>query len=301
MNHQKVYEDIICNARSLNRKKLKKTDLNYVYYDNHHIIPECIGGLDIKENKVLLTGREHYVCHKLLTYIYKGNRGLACAFWRMTWDKQGNKNLSSRDYAYARELKANIPMSIESRNKLSKAKKGKKTGKPAWNTGKKGVSKETSKKISESHKGKKFSDEVNKSKGRKGRKATEETKRNMHHSHKKFSEQSRKNMSESAKNRPICSEETRKKLSESHKGIKKSKETIEKLKSAAKNRKIHPMSGKHHSKETIEKMKLAAKNRPPCSAETRKNISESKKGKKASVETIEKLKLAAKNRKSKKE
>ncbi len=38
--YTKSYYKIIENAISQNRKKLKKTDINYVYYENHHIIPK---------------------------------------------------------------------------------------------------------------------------------------------------------------------------------------------------------------------------------------------------------------------
>jgi hypothetical protein len=109
MNHQKIYDDIIENAKSKNRKKLRKNNPNYVYYEKHHIIPKCLNGNDEKHNLILLTGREHYICHKLLTYIYKDNRSIACAFFRMTFDKKGNRKISSRDYAYAKELYHNIP------------------------------------------------------------------------------------------------------------------------------------------------------------------------------------------------
>ena len=36
-----------------------------------HIIPKSIGGSNKKDNLVLLTPREHYICHKLLIKIYK--------------------------------------------------------------------------------------------------------------------------------------------------------------------------------------------------------------------------------------
>jgi hypothetical protein len=105
MNHQRIYDAIIEKARSENRKKLKKTDINYIYYENHHIIPRCLNGNEEKNNKVLLTAKEHFVCHKLLTYIYKGNRKIACAYHYMTFNKKYNKIYkSARDYSYAKEI-----------------------------------------------------------------------------------------------------------------------------------------------------------------------------------------------------
>jgi hypothetical protein len=61
MNYQKIYESIIQKAKFENRIKLRKNHPNYIYYENHHILPKCLGGSDEKENLVLLTAREHYV------------------------------------------------------------------------------------------------------------------------------------------------------------------------------------------------------------------------------------------------
>ena len=41
----------------------------------------------------------------------------------MTFDKRGNPNISSRDYAYARKLLSIIPVSEETRKKLSESVK----------------------------------------------------------------------------------------------------------------------------------------------------------------------------------
>lgn len=122
MDHLRYYNLIIEKVKIENRKKYVKSDRRYVYYEKHHILPKCLGGTNDKENLVLLTAREHYICHKLLTYIYKGNRKIANAFCRMTWDKNGNRNISSKDYAYARELKSSIPMSEETKKKMRKPK-----------------------------------------------------------------------------------------------------------------------------------------------------------------------------------
>lgn len=42
------------------------------YTEKHHIIPRSMGGKDTKENLVVLTAREHYIAHLLLTKICKG-------------------------------------------------------------------------------------------------------------------------------------------------------------------------------------------------------------------------------------
>ena len=134
MNYQKLYDNIIEKARSEDRKK---DGLNY--YENHHIVPICLGGKDNNDNKVLLTFREHYVCHKILTCIYPNDRKLACAFHRMTYGNTGkNYNRSNRDYSYARELIINTPISEETRKKISLKSAGKNNpqyGKPGFALG----------------------------------------------------------------------------------------------------------------------------------------------------------------------
>lgn len=66
MNYAKIYNQIIKNAKSKNR--LKNTG---IYYETHHIIPKSLGGSNKKENLVLLTAREHFICHALLVKIHK--------------------------------------------------------------------------------------------------------------------------------------------------------------------------------------------------------------------------------------
>jgi hypothetical protein len=120
MNHRKIYDNIILKAKSENRQRHQGT-----YYENHHINPKCLGGNNDKENLVLLTAREHYICHKLLTYIYNGNPELVYAFFRMTFNKNVKHHLTSRDYMYAKELRSITPMSKEQKEKLSESHKGK--------------------------------------------------------------------------------------------------------------------------------------------------------------------------------
>ena len=57
------------------RKKSKKD-----YFEAHHIIPHSLGGTKAKENIVLLTAREHFICHILLTKMTFGKNRM-----RMTY------------------------------------------------------------------------------------------------------------------------------------------------------------------------------------------------------------------------
>lgn len=62
-----VYFKIIDRARSEERLKGQG-----VYYERHHILPRSAGGLDTKANLVLLTAKEHFICHLLLTKMFEG-------------------------------------------------------------------------------------------------------------------------------------------------------------------------------------------------------------------------------------
>jgi len=109
MDHLKIYNEIIDNAKSENRKKLKRENILYQYFEKHHIVPRCLNGSDDKDNLILLTAKEHYLCHRLLIHMYPTNLGVKYAFYRMTFDKKGKHFISSLDYAYARELYHSIP------------------------------------------------------------------------------------------------------------------------------------------------------------------------------------------------
>lgn len=63
MNYQKIYNNIIQN-RLLN-------PITNEYTECHHILPKSLGGSDDKNNLVNLSAREHFICHLLLTKIYK--------------------------------------------------------------------------------------------------------------------------------------------------------------------------------------------------------------------------------------
>lgn len=61
MNYQLIYNQLIERA---------KTRVLTCYKEKHHITPKCMGGLDVPENLVFLTGREHFLAHWLLCRIY---------------------------------------------------------------------------------------------------------------------------------------------------------------------------------------------------------------------------------------
>jgi hypothetical protein len=55
------YYGIIQNAKSQQRVKATTQ-----YYEKHHILPQSLGGDNKKDNLVLLSAREHFICHYLL-------------------------------------------------------------------------------------------------------------------------------------------------------------------------------------------------------------------------------------------
>lgn len=74
MDYQKHYDKLIDRAR---------TRSLVGYSERHHIIPICMGGPDISENKVRLTPEEHYTAHLLLVRIHPQNEKLVYAAHRM--------------------------------------------------------------------------------------------------------------------------------------------------------------------------------------------------------------------------
>lgn len=59
--YTRTYYRIIEKAQSKNRKRGDD------YFESHHILPKSMGGSDDVVNRVLLTAREHFLCHWLLT------------------------------------------------------------------------------------------------------------------------------------------------------------------------------------------------------------------------------------------
>jgi hypothetical protein len=203
MDYQKIYNQIIDKAKRENRQKS-----NVVYYEQHHIVPKCIGGLEDKENLILLTAREHFIVHKLLCEIYPDNNKLFFAYRMMAIMKSIDH---TRDYKISSHEFERIR--LQSNNRLQQIiSENPNWGK--WNIGKvrsnefkqhlsninKGTraSLETRKKNSDAHRG-----ELN------------------HFFGKTHTDETKKKISNSKKGKPgnrigsVLSLETRKKISES--------------------------------------------------------------------------------------
>lgn len=145
-----------------------------IYFEEHHIIPKCLGGTNDSENLVKLFPEEHYVAHQLLVKIHPKEYKLLYALIIMTGEKEfvsrNNKayawikkrlSESKKGKQYSEESKLKMsesakkrkPMSKETRQKMSASRLGKKKGpmseeqkekiritkannpRPAWNKG----------------------------------------------------------------------------------------------------------------------------------------------------------------------
>lgn len=137
MNYQRIYNQIIDRAQKEGRKKGQGA-----YYEAHHIIPKCLGGNNSKNNIILLTAREHFICHKLLVEIHPNDYRIVFAFWCMCGMRnkltEGKRYVpSTREYEQTRllmsQLTVGIPKSEEHIKKMSESRKGK----SSWAKGKK--------------------------------------------------------------------------------------------------------------------------------------------------------------------
>jgi hypothetical protein len=147
--YTKIYFQIITKAQSETRFKSKEN-----YFERHHIIPKSFGGSNKKNNLVLLTAKEHFICHLLLPFMCEDHNiyKMRTAFYRMC-GKQPNtvKRYTSKSYHILKTkinrlcIKENHPtygkkLSIEHKEKIKFTKLNNGTwaqsGENHWNYGK---------------------------------------------------------------------------------------------------------------------------------------------------------------------
>lgn len=226
--YHKIYFQIIEKAKSKQR-----TYNDEVYYEKHHIYPKSIFGKN--KDTVILTAKEHFVCHWLLTKFTEGEdkRKMLFALRGMSTTIYGRGIRSSLEYNKARQA-------------FSEAASG---YTPKWKK-----PKDRGKKISNSKKGQSF---------------TEEHKQALAKSHfgKKQSESQINKKSESLKKAwaegrhsgmvgKTTSELQKKVASETFKGKNLSEEHKQKI-AIANTGKIGTNTGKKFSEETKKKMSEA--------------------------------------------
>lgn len=93
------YYGIINRAKCQSRIKSKET-----YFEAHHIIPECLGGVET----VLLTAKEHFICHWLLTKMFDDHRKYKMfkAFSKMYIGHKNSRYKPSFAYELAKKMNA---------------------------------------------------------------------------------------------------------------------------------------------------------------------------------------------------
>ena len=92
------------------------------YAEKHHIIPKSLGGDNSKSNLVLLTAKEHYICHLLLPKMLTGDnmRKMSYAIWLMINVNRGCQlryKVTSRMYKSIKEKNSKL-LSIANKGKL---------------------------------------------------------------------------------------------------------------------------------------------------------------------------------------
>lgn len=98
------------------------------YVEKHHMFPKCLcetneEKLD-KENLVVLSAKEHFIAHKLLSEMFEGNlkRKMLYALSALSFRKDGVRILDEDDYAVTKEAsrlaKKGIPLSEEHKQKI---------------------------------------------------------------------------------------------------------------------------------------------------------------------------------------
>lgn len=127
------------------------------YVERHHILPKSLGGSNESKNIAVLTAREHYICHWLLTKMVKDKDALhkmSCAFFYTCFgtNKQ-DKKYSAKEYERSRTI-----MAKEKLGRRNSPEAHRKTYEKGflikWNG-----SEEQKQHLSKLYKGRKFSDE----------------------------------------------------------------------------------------------------------------------------------------------
>jgi hypothetical protein len=113
MNYLKIYNQICERAKIQLEERIYNRKNKLEYYESHHITPKCMGGDGTTQqwrhnNIVILTAKEHYLCHLLLHYMYPDNKKLIFALHKMLFSKCSNNKkemfYSSRVYDYFRKV-----------------------------------------------------------------------------------------------------------------------------------------------------------------------------------------------------
>lgn len=200
---------IISRAVSENRIHHSRLNVN-CYFEKHHIIPRSLGGKNTKDNLVLLTGKEHYIVHHLLSKftIGQSHAKMLNAFIMMAF------SISSNQLRY-------VPKSFESARRACALKNSlifsRKPKTPEWKA-----------LMSEKAQGRKMNDEFKKQCSVRNKKMWED---GVFANRAPHSEKTRTKIKE-ARAKQITTDETKAKISQSLTGKPRSDETKAKIRAA---------------------------------------------------------------------
>lgn len=107
------------------------------YYENHHIVPRCLGGGGDNRkrtfykhshhpNCIRLYPKEHFIAHRLLAQENPDNYKLVYAWHRISNSKKDLREISPEDYEQLKCLRTKTPFTEEHKKKIGSVNKGKK-------------------------------------------------------------------------------------------------------------------------------------------------------------------------------
>jgi len=116
--YSNIYYSVIKNAKSQNRIKQVGDG-----YQTHHIIPRCMGGTDDNDNLVVLTYKEHRVCHRLLIEMTDGEYKHKMMYAYLLFDKSYDTSKAPSPQIYCTE--ESYRKMVETRKRKGSYKRGK--------------------------------------------------------------------------------------------------------------------------------------------------------------------------------
>lgn len=129
MKYRRIYMQIISAAKSEQLQGLRKKG-NGNYYEAHHILPRSLfpNWTKRKSNIVLLTAREHFFCHQLLTKIFPSKQ-MAYVLWAFCNRPNADYKITSREYERIKTLRKLEMKGFRNKGTFYK-------GQEPWNKGK---------------------------------------------------------------------------------------------------------------------------------------------------------------------
>jgi hypothetical protein len=113
MNYLKIYNMLIEKRKMLGNPE--------GYGERHHILPKAFGGTDEENNLIILTAREHFIAHLLLSKIY-GGKMIYALYMMSTRDGYTNRRYEKARLEFSQMVSENKDRAEKIRNKV--------TGKP---------------------------------------------------------------------------------------------------------------------------------------------------------------------------